>query len=79
MRDGKMLGHHIMDCYHKTPRKFGYQTHYCNCPKISQKLMHPKDADRTTNSEDPYQTTHLGLHCLLRSVCLKIQHHYSRV
>ena len=38
--------------------------------------MHPKDADRKANSIDPDQTVpeaDLGLHCLLRSACPKIE------
>ena len=42
--------------------------------------MHPKDADRMTNSVDPDQEQSvLGLHFLLRPVCLKTQEHYGNI
>ena len=35
-------------------------------------VMHPKDAARMANSEDPDQTApNMGLHCLARPVCPK--------
>ena len=54
-----------------------------NCCKYSRNLtmwyhhrtMHPKDRDGMANRVDPDQTapkSDLGLHCLSRTVCLKI-------
>ena len=34
--------------------------------------MHPKDEARIANSVDPDQQSDLGLHCLPRSICLKV-------
>ena len=39
------------------------------------KLCLQKVAYRMANSEDPDQQSDLGLHCLPKSVCLKIKDH----
>ena len=47
--------------------------------EVLHTIMPPKDTESVANGEDPDQTAlrgafDLGLHCLLRPICLKIRY-----
>ena len=63
----------------RTPEKFAVITLKFEQSGFTVRVMSPKEVSGIANSVDPIGLLlYLGLHCLPRPVCSKIQDHYSR-